>query len=158
MSGAGPSAARAAEGPFPHMSPKKTPKRLQQIARKMKAFIIAFAAVITAAYAPQTRPFKRLLQPPPTVPYEAPVTPDQLKPAAPTASTPATSDEVTARRRGRDRTQGNFLRRLRSTHSNIENRRHSPRRRFSFFLRLRKRGLDVEAHTNPDPPSCPIMP
>lgn len=139
--------------------PKTKPrKRTQQLARKMKAFIIAFAAVITAAYAPQTAPFKRILPPGPTVPHEAPVTLEELDATVRSPSTEASPDEETAKRRVRDPERRHFFARLRARLSNTETRRQSPRRRFSFFLHLRKRGQSAEAESNPDPPSCQLTP
>lgn len=124
----------------------------------MKAFIIAFAAVITAAYAPQTGPFKRILPAPPTVPFEAPVTDAELQAPAPDTAAPATQSEETRKRRGSDRPQRPFFKRFRTRRSETEKRPPSPHRRFSFFLRFQTRHLQPEPQTNPDPPSCQLTP
>jgi hypothetical protein len=116
----------------------------------MKAFIIAFAAVVTAAYAPQTGPFRRLLPPEPTIPIEDPVTDAELERQCPTTSTPATPSEDTAEPTSRDRTKRKILARFRSRNSELKNRRQSPHRRFSFLLRLRKGELSIAARRNPD--------
>lgn len=92
----------------------KSTKTLQRTRSKIKAFIIAFAAVITAAYAPQTGPFQRFVAPEPTIPNEDPVTDAELAEICPPRDpTPDPGDDV-AKRRGRDRESPPLFKRFRS--------------------------------------------
>jgi hypothetical protein len=105
----------------------------------MKAFIIAFAAVLTAAYAPQTGPFKRLLEPPPTVPHEDPVTDAALDREGPCPPPTATPSEKTAKRRGHaDRPRG-FLKRWQARTNRDSVDRRSPSKRSQLNMRPRRR-------------------
>lgn len=98
----------------------------------MKAFLIAFAAVVTAAWAPQTGPFKRLLAPEPTVPHEEPVTDAELLEPCVEPASQADPKKTTARRGGRDRSDRRLFKRFRSRQSkDPQLRRQHSCRRFS---------------------------
>lgn len=123
----------------------KSAKTLQRTRNKIKAFIIAFAAVVTAAYAPQTGPFQRFLAPEPTIPIEDPVTEQELAEICPDPSAIVPPSEDTVERGNSDRKPRPLFKRFRSRKSDVERRRHSPRRRFAFFLSLRKGDLKIGA-------------